>query len=132
MWQIKLVHSREGHSTWNSGWIHYMQNRVHHIVLERPAVRTWDENIRRRRRRSRRRKKRRHKDGKKETGEIERVRLGKNTEARRRRVKEKRNEEEDVATGQSPRPRIYHNACTHTRPHLTYAKRGPRCPPAPK
>lgn len=99
---MKLVHSRGGHSTWNSGWIHYMQNRVHHIVLESPAIRTWDGNIRRRRRR-RKRRKRKHKVRKKETGKIEKVRLGKNTEARRRRVKKKRNEEEDVATGQSPR-----------------------------
>lgn len=76
MWRMKLVHSREGHSTRNSGWIHYMQNRVHHIVLESPAVRTWDKNIRRRR------KRRRHKERKKEAGEIERVRLGENTEAR--------------------------------------------------
>lgn len=32
----------------------------------------------------------------------------------------------------SSRQDLYHGACTHTRLHLTYAKRGPRRPPVPK
>lgn len=81
----------------SGGWIHYMQNRVHHTALESPAVRTRgdarvaseveDEKRRKARERETERERERRKDM---VGATKKGTKG-----------------EEVATGQPPRARIY-------------------------